>query len=508
MFAALLPISPVLAQADGLSMATVSMPVDALSANQAIVIGQLVRQGFARNPRYSVLDLERVLDDDAASAGEQKLRQATDHLARARVAYESFELDAALEILAEAVVAFEQATAVVADYGPYLEALKMQAAAYELAGESRNAQRVFERLLALEPGLAISDLVSAENVQGTFAKAQKQHARKKPGTLTVYTTPAAAEVWVDGRFRGSAPLSIDFLPAGRHFVRVVRDGYQSYGTAVEVPSDSEETLQVSLRPTARFAEFDSLAQRLARGDADAAQEMTSYLKVEQLFWVRVESAGDDVTLNAALTDGVSGAEIVRGNKTFVFNSPRFRGDVELWVAQNFRRQQSRASTNVPAEDFGAEEPRGYLPDRPLEKPISPKIEVGWWLIRGSAIPFAVGIASGVYSLYWYDVYKNKGQIFRQPPLPNQLHEKLPSVQTAYFASSLVADVGYALSAASLLTGAVLVALGSNEQLAVEDVLARTPNGDTQPSLRSFALDGLDVVPDARAAQSLSQARFP
>ena len=493
-----------LAQSGGLSIATLSVPEDAISENQAMVIGQLVRQGFARNPRYSLLDLEGLLDDDASAVARQNLRRATDNLSRARVAYESFELDAALEILAEAIVAFEQSVAVIDDYEPYLEALKMQAATYELAGESRNARRVFERLLTLEPDTLVSDLIGAESVEGTFVKAQKRHARKKPGILTVYATPAAAEVWVDGRFRGSAPLSIDFLPAGRHFVRVYREGYQSYGTTIEVPSDGEETLQVSMRPAARFAEFDALVERLGRDDADAAREMTSFLRVEQLFWVRVSTAGDDVTLTGTLFNGISGTPIATGNKTFVFNSPRFRGDVELWVAQNFRRQQRSPQSRSTENEIAAEQGGDFLPDRPLEKPESPKVEVGWWFIRGSSVPFVVGVASGIYSLYWYDVYKNGGQIFGQSPLPHQLHPQVPTAQTGYFASSLVADIGYALGAVSLLTGAVLVAIGTNEELAVEDVLAQRQSPAPLPSIGSLTFrdetHAPAAVPDARELQ--------
>lgn len=459
------------AQGDGTSIATLVVPKDTPSSAQAIVVGQLLRQGYARNPRYAVLDLEVFLENDENPPARRRLRQADEALERGRAAFSALELSPAIELFAEALVGMEQSAAALDDLAPVLEVLRLQGAAYAMSGDEVNARRAFERLLALEPGAVLRDARIPETVYPTFEDARERAATQGTGTLTVYAAPPAAEVWVDGRFRGSAPLSVDNLPVGRHFVRVVRDGYQAFGTAVDVGSFGEETVQATLRPTARLAEFDEYAARMSGGSEPGAAGLAAKMKVEQLLWAVVETAGDDVTIAAALTDGVSGAVVTRATKTFVFNSPRFRGDVELWIAQSFRQ----GTASVPANDMTTTSGKGngFLPDKPLEQPTPPKTIIGWSLIGTSAVGLGVGVGFGVYSLYWFDVYKNGGRIFGQTPVPNQLHPGVTDARNGYIVSSVVADAGYLVFGAALVGGISLVLAGNFERAEIEDVLSDT-----------------------------------
>lgn len=467
---ALAPLAAAAEPAEGVSIATVAVPKDSPSSSQAVVVGHIARQGFERNPRYSVLDLELLLENGEIPAAERRRRQAEQALERAKAAYEAFELSPALEAFAEAIVGYEQAVAALTRIDPLVEALRLQAAAYALSGDEKNARRSFEKLLALDPGATLSDPRIPESVQPVFAAAAERAQKKPTGTMTVYAAPAAAEVYVDGRFRGSAPLSIDNLPVGRHYVRVLRDGYQAFGSPVDIGARSEETVQATLRPTARLAEFDDLASRLAGGSEQGAAKLAASLKVDQLLWAVVEAAGDDVTVTAKLTDGVSGSVLASGTKTFVYNSPRFRGDLELWLAQTFRKSQGVVANR---DDGGAVGDGGssFLPDKPVETPTNGKVVVGWTLVGITVVPLGVGVGFGIYSLYWWDVYKNEGKLFDNTPLPDQLHPEVANVRNAYLITSGVADVGYVLAVASLATGITLLAVGMNEQAEIEDVLA-------------------------------------
>src|SRR3712207_8777537 len=48
------------------------------------------------------------------------------------------------------------------------------------------------------------------------------------GRLVVQSTPSAANVTIDGRWRGRTPLTLGTLPFGTHNVRVVRQGYEVF----------------------------------------------------------------------------------------------------------------------------------------------------------------------------------------------------------------------------------------------------------------------------------------
>lgn len=476
---------PAAAQADGVSIAVVTVGKDSPSEGQAVVVGRIAKQGFERNPKYVLLDLERVLEGGQEPAAARRLAQANAALTRGMASLDALELSPALELLAEAIVGFEQSLAAMVDTSPLVRALTLQGAAYALSGDSRNAARAFERALVVDLGATLGETFPVE-VRALFEETRSRVEKSATGTLTLYAAPPAAEVWVDGRFRGSAPISIDNLPVGRHYVRVVRDGYVSYGQAVEVKRRAEETVQASLRPTARFSQFDDLAQRLRGGSPQAAAELAAMLKVDQLLSVVAEALGDDVTVTATLTDGVGGGTLAQATKTFVTTSPRYRSDLELWLAQSFRRQQGVEAPPVTrGPDAG--QSRGFLPEAPREAPTSGYTILGWVLTGGAILPLGVGIGFGIGSLVPWDAYKNGGKLFNQPALRNQLDPALPDVQRSFFLTSLIADVGYVVAAGMVATGITLLILGATEKQEIEDVLMSAPG--TPPAAPSLAGTG-------------------
>jgi tetratricopeptide (TPR) repeat protein len=464
-----------LAQDDeGVSIAVVSVGKDSPSDRQSVVVGQIARQGFERNPRYSVLDLERMLEGGEASAAERRQRQADEAWRRGRAAYDAFELPAALESFAEALVGYEQAVAALVDVSPLVQVLKYQGAAYALSGDVKNARRSFKRAVTIDPGLSLAGDNFPEEVTAIAEEYRAKVESAPRGTLTVYAAPPAAEVWVDGGFRGSAPISIDNLPTGTHYVRVTRDGYASFGSPVEVGRRTEETLQATLRPTQRFAEFDDLAARLKTASEQGAAELAALLKVDQLLWLVTEAAGDDVTVTATLTDGVGGGALATGTKAFVSTSPRYRSDVELWLAQSFRKaqgaQRDDGATNTDGQ-VGTNDGSSFLPDAPSEAPTSPKTVLGWSLVGIGIVPLGLGIGFGIGSLVPWDAYKNDGELFLQPPVPHQLHPARTDVWNSFLVTSIIADVSYVVAGTMFAVGGVMLWLGANEQEEIEDVLS-------------------------------------
>jgi len=63
--------------------------------------------------------------------------------------------------------------------------------------------------------------------------------------LTVQTEPEGAQVFVDGRFAGEAPVEVDLLE-GEHSIRITRAGYREAIRTVEAAPGQNETLEVTL----------------------------------------------------------------------------------------------------------------------------------------------------------------------------------------------------------------------------------------------------------------------
>src|SRR5438034_5036725 len=69
------------------------------------------------------------------------------------------------------------------------------------------------------------------------------------GTVTVTTDPPDAAVYVDGRFAGRSPVTVDRVQPGDHRVRVVKDGYLEHGRIVAVSAGKTASLQLRLTAT-------------------------------------------------------------------------------------------------------------------------------------------------------------------------------------------------------------------------------------------------------------------
>lgn len=450
--------------AAGKSVAVVVVPKDSPSGQAAVVVGKHARDAFWEG--YDLLDVERFLQGGEAGVAEQKAKEGRAALERGRAALDALEPTPALEALAEAVVAFEQGAASLTDASSLVEAQLLEGAAWAVQGDQKAARRSFERALVLDPAAELPPGSFPPAVEKAWSDAKAKAGTGGNGTLTVYATPAAAEVWVDGKFRGSAPVVLEDVPVGRHLVRVWREGYQGYGVVAEVKKSVEASVQATLRPTTRFSQYDDLAARLT-GGPNAAADLASFLKVDQMFSAVVETKGTQATVDARLTDGVSGKELAAATKAFQVG-PNLERELKQWIASTF--QSATPAAPGPATTTTTGPPKeSFLPgERKVEAP--PALTWGWVLVGTSAVPAIAGIALGVYSIYNYDAFRNR--------VPDQLDPRLNDVRSAWVVSAVASDVLGAATIAMLTGGIVLVVVGSNQKAELEDVLADAPSAAT------------------------------
>lgn len=68
------------------------------------------------------------------------------------------------------------------------------------------------------------------------------------GSIRLESTPPAANVYLDGVYRGSTPMTVGNLAAGDHTVILRRSGYREYSAAVTVPAGGTADLRATLSP--------------------------------------------------------------------------------------------------------------------------------------------------------------------------------------------------------------------------------------------------------------------
>lgn len=76
----------------------------------------------------------------------------------------------------------------------------------------------------------------------------------KVGELEIKSEPSGAKVTIDGRDAGNTPLSLSDIKTGRHQIRVVKEGYESYEVSVETGVGRKEVM-ANLKKVVRKGEL-------------------------------------------------------------------------------------------------------------------------------------------------------------------------------------------------------------------------------------------------------------
>jgi hypothetical protein len=97
--------------------------------------------------------------------------------------------------------------------------------------------------------LEVPATVSVNEVSAPADDKARADAKPAPtGVIKLESTPAGAEVWVDGKFVGNAPAQLKLAP-GKHTIKVAAPGHQDWARELEVMADSEVSLRANLDAT-------------------------------------------------------------------------------------------------------------------------------------------------------------------------------------------------------------------------------------------------------------------
>ncbi len=467
---AALAACPALARDAEVMVAALALPADGQSGPVAVDVARIAHETLAADRDVRQLDVESVLDG-GDPLWVEKLAAAEAARKKGQVALEAVELPVAAETFADALVAYEQAIAGLKELTPLVETLGQQGVVFALQGDKKGAQQAFARALALDAAWRPNEGApsKARSMFEAAAKAQKSAGQ---GTLTVYGSTGAAEVWVDGVFRGVAPLTVD-VGTGRHYVRVARDGYLTWGGAAEVRRGSEATVQATLRPTSRLAKLEELSLRVTRSKESVppVAELAAWLQVDRLLVLVVEDSGGSALVTGTLVDGVSGQQLARASKAFSPRDSFFERDVRGFLRDRLAAGASAGADaprkkdepTTPPDDNGVGKAPSLLPGE-ADKVEAPSAVIGGWVLLGlSAIPIGTGIGFGIASYTYYDGYRNK--------LPNQLDPQLEPMRSTWLTMSIITDVSWGLAIGMIAGGTAALTFGYDEWAAREEVVS-------------------------------------
>jgi hypothetical protein len=460
--------APVARADDGLVTVTYAVPVDSGAARAAVSTAPALRDAFVAAGGFRVVDLEALLDGVEAPPATARLAEARKQKDKADLALSMVDLPVAADAYASALVAYEQGAAALTDITEVVDCFDKQATTFALQGDAGAARASWERALALDPGFRLpADAVA--RVKKTFDDVARRWKQPPMGQLTVYATSGAAEVWVDGVPRGAAPLTIE-VPAGRHLLRVYREGYRAWGGAVDVKKGSEATAQAALKPTTGFARLDELTGRVIRNPDSAGNiaELARFLKADRVMLALVEAEGPVANVRGFLVDGVAGRVIARGQKSLSVDDDFFVRDATSFVRERFVQGGTNGldggdgggvGPSVDGNGDGGDR-RSRLPGD-VEKVSTPGLVIGGWVTLGLAVlPLGAGIGLGVTTLGQEKAFRSRTQI----------DPEVPEIKSAWLFTAIGADAGYVVGAAMVTAGIAMLVSGYAEQSALEDVI--------------------------------------
>jgi hypothetical protein len=148
------------------------------------------------------------------------------------------------------------------------------------------------------PSLELDPLNHPEEERDAFARRRAALNGQPPGTLTVETTPTAAEVWVDGVQRCASPCSVKLLP-GRHVVRASSPAHAPAVAQVDLAAGTTVSRRLGLSAAYSGASMRAIESmigdpsRRAEG-VSALEPMARFLDVDHV--VAIVPEGDKTRL--------------------------------------------------------------------------------------------------------------------------------------------------------------------------------------------------------------------
>jgi hypothetical protein len=152
------------------------------------------------------------------------LKDGRDLLEEGRVLYQNAEPDEAIPLLQMAAEELELGIAATGNTDFLIEAWLTLGLAHTGMGDEEAANAAFREVIILDPTRELDPISYPPDVIEGYARVRTDVLSAGTGQLALNATADGAEVFVDGRSVGVAPVTVEGLPVGRHRVFVTADG--------------------------------------------------------------------------------------------------------------------------------------------------------------------------------------------------------------------------------------------------------------------------------------------
>lgn len=282
------------------------------SDKAAGAVEHFAKEFLVSEKNYSAVDLDESLGNPDVGRAKQALKNARELVAGCRADFESLDLDGAANACGNALKQFEKFASQVSDTKLVAEALMLLGAAYVLRDEEKQGIKKLQQAFAMMPDIEPDPSVFNPSMRQTFNKSVEQLQKRPLSALVVDSKPDHAMVYLDNRFVGVTPLTVEKVMEGKHLLRVVKAGYRSWGKMIELNGGNEAAETATLKPAGSLEEYKALMGALSSifmGDQEpssivqtALKQMGGLLNAETLLLSQVRLDGERVQVMARFFD--------------------------------------------------------------------------------------------------------------------------------------------------------------------------------------------------------------
>jgi tetratricopeptide (TPR) repeat protein len=224
---------------------------------------------------YELVDIALGSDEETGaevdlSAGASAKEAADKQLAKAAKYLKKLNFGRAEKAFNKAIEGYEEAAAALTDVGPLLQAHLGIAEVAARQGEEDVARAALSAVVRLNPEHELDKSRFPPLFVSTHEEVRAEILKEKKASIVVDHSGVGAQVFVDGREVGTAPLKVIGLPPGKHLVRVFREDAGLHGELVEVGGGKSATVKPGFFSSKATGALDLLA-RNRFSDAAAKQ---------------------------------------------------------------------------------------------------------------------------------------------------------------------------------------------------------------------------------------------
>ncbi len=167
-------------------------------------------------------------------------------VADAKKAYFALQLAKAKRLTDEAIENCLQTSQLTRDYRSLQEAYTVQGIVLLAQHRKRDATESFRKLVRYDPYVELDEKYFAPSVIKRIERAKRELKEQPSGHIEVRSQPSAADVYINGIYKGAAPLKLGNYPVGEHVVTVKAANYTSKSETVSVTAGQTEQVKLKL----------------------------------------------------------------------------------------------------------------------------------------------------------------------------------------------------------------------------------------------------------------------